>query len=436
LKRALNIIVRWLLPAAIAAITALPIGAYEFQYVDDAHSARLRWDVSSITLFYSSTLLKPAANIRPDSNVIGALERATEHWEAAADVHFILKLSERASASAPGAGDGVSLITSAPTAENLLFFGGESSDIAARTRVFYNKKGLITEADIVLNPYQQFSTDGSLDTFDLESTFTHELGHLLGLGHSNITGAAMSENQGKNGIYGLSGFNSRTLSEDDSAGARSLYGNRGSDACCGTVSGRLNVPTGRISGSLRVWVEDAESGASAAGTTVATDGSFRVEGLRHGRYRVLVDDQSRKSNRLSARDLGTFDVAAGITQIPSKMLLLKSQPSKFDFVGYNGQLSKIAVPVTAGKISTVYLGGTGFSAESTGVAVDSPYLTVMPGSTIQHDFGPGATVISFNIAVSSSAPPGVYTLVLRGVDGSTNYFVGAITVLPTASPLN
>src|SRR5207249_11216738 len=105
-----------------------------------------------------------------------------------------------------------------------------------RTRVFSDAGGAITEADIALNPNVLFSSDGTPGTYDLESTFTHEVGHLLGLEHSAILGATMQPRQAMNGLYSLPAFTQRTLSEDDIAGARSLYGSR---AGTGSILGRL-----------------------------------------------------------------------------------------------------------------------------------------------------------------------------------------------------
>src|SRR4030095_3804166 len=151
-------------------------------------------------------------------------------------------------------GDGVSLITIAQTPENVLLFSKDTENAAATTRVFYSRRGMITEADIVLNPYEQFSTDGTLGTFDLESTLTHEIGHLLGLSHSEVFGSTMHANYGKNGVFGSQRLISRTFAADDIAAVRALYGARGDDGeCCGTIEGKLAVP-GKPNRSIEVWI--------------------------------------------------------------------------------------------------------------------------------------------------------------------------------------
>src|SRR5205085_11153002 len=143
--------------------------------------------------------------------------------------------------SPPNAGDRINLIT--VSADNSSAF--DSQDNPGRTRVF-SDAGAITEADIALNPNDLFSSDGTPGTYDLESTFTHEVGHLLGLEHSAVIGATMQPRQAQNGLYGLPAFTQRTLSEDDAAGARALYG---SQAGRGSITGKL-IATG-VGGSSR-----------------------------------------------------------------------------------------------------------------------------------------------------------------------------------------
>ncbi len=76
----------------------------------------------------------------------------------------------------------------------------------------------ITEVDIRL---QSNGTGWSLGAvpgrIDLQSVITHEIGHLVGLGHSNISDATMRPAVGTNNII------SRTLHEDDIAGITYLY---------------------------------------------------------------------------------------------------------------------------------------------------------------------------------------------------------------------
>src|SRR5687768_9301464 len=176
----------------------------------------LKWRSRVITIALSTSLQRPAPNVKYGSDILAAVRRSMKVWEDAAAVEFREVISEKQNVSQPGAaGDGISLITIAPTAENVLLFGKNSEEAAATTRIFYDARGRISEADIVLNPYQQFSADGTFGTFDLESTLTHEIGHLLGLEHSAMRSSTMYENFGKNGLFGLHSYSHRTLSEPD-----------------------------------------------------------------------------------------------------------------------------------------------------------------------------------------------------------------------------
>ncbi|KAJ8775055.1 hypothetical protein K2173_020059 [Erythroxylum novogranatense] len=64
---------------------------------------------------------------------------------------------------------------------------------------------------------EQWSDVPTQDAFDLESVALHEIGHLLGLGHSQVQGAVMWPNI-------PSGTTLRQLQNDDIQGIRALYG--------------------------------------------------------------------------------------------------------------------------------------------------------------------------------------------------------------------
>ena len=156
---------------------------------------RLKWRKSTIDIGISTSLLSGGPGLPAKSETLMAIERAFQTWEGVSNINFRSTTSSLQSVDPPGPqGDGVSLITAAATRENEELFPKGVEDAAARTRVFYDARGFITEADIVLNPFQQFSVEGALGTFDLQATLTHELGHLLGLTHSDVMGATMGEN--------------------------------------------------------------------------------------------------------------------------------------------------------------------------------------------------------------------------------------------------
>ena len=410
--------------------------AYQTQFADEAKTVRLRWKTNVIPIAFSTSLTKQNSFIRPDSDITGAIERSLKTWEKAADIKFQITWTDKQSVSPSGkSGDGASLVTIAQTPENLLLFGTDEQEVAAQTRVFYNSKGAISEADIVLNPYEQFSTDGSIGTFDLESTLTHEIGHLLGLDHSSVTGATMHARTGKNGVYNLPSFSPRTLAEDDVAAIRSLYGTRYSgENCCGKISGKLILNNGKPAKNFQVWTEDAASGRVAAGVLTNPDGTFQIEGLLSGQYEIYVQDYTDKATGFSAEKLGEIEITKGKTQNINRRLNSSRRSFDLQYVGFNGQISELAVPVNGGKYYLIYVGGKNLDSENLTIGFNSPYLTVTPKSLVNHNYGDDISVISFEVKVASDIPVGEYSFFLQAKDERTQFAVGSLTVEQFTNP--
>ena len=79
---------------------------------------RIRWPKRSIEVAFSNSLLTPGANIKPDSDVVGAARRALARWASVANINFVVTWTSAASVSPAESGDGVSLVTIGVTPEN------------------------------------------------------------------------------------------------------------------------------------------------------------------------------------------------------------------------------------------------------------------------------------------------------------------------------
>jgi hypothetical protein len=408
------------------------IAAYELQYADEPHNKPFVWKSNVITISISSSLMKLNPSIRPDSDVAGAITRSLETWENAANVRFIEISSDRNSVSPPGKrGDTVSLVTVAQTTDNLLLFGGDFSDLAARTRVFFNRKGFITEADIVLNPYKQFSTDGSIGTFDLQATLTHEIGHLLGLGHSFVIGATMQVNQGMNGVYGLPGYSARSLSEDDIAGIRAIYGPKSqSNDCCGSVVGKLSSTQSKSSTRVEVWLENLEDGRVIAGVSPDDGGNFRFDGISVGEYIVYAKNNSYHAYNTyyAIANLGLIEVSRNKTVEITADFGETTSDFKVQYLGFNGQLSEVPVPVNGGKSYIIYIGGKSLDPKNLSIEFNSPYIQMVPDSMISHQFGEGLSAVSFEVKLGNKIPNGDYSIIVSNLAGKTDILAGCLTV--------
>src|SRR6266404_5328495 len=431
---------------------SLPATAYSLHYHDASGIVARRWLASPIIVAFSRSLNSPPPNIKAGSDVIGAAQRALQHWAAVANIQFLETASSATSISPPNAGDGVSLIT--VSTDNLAAFG--SSNSPGRTRVFSDSGGAIVEADIALNPNELFSSDGTPGTYDLESTFAHEVGHLLGLEHSAVIGATMQPRQAQNGLYGLPAFTQRTLSEDDVAGARALYGSQG----MGSISGRLIAAVAGSSKPIfggHVFVEDALTGRLIAGGVTLASGEYRIDALAPGKYRLIaqsLDGPVAAADIASAggsysgllETLPPFRSIVRSGPSPSRSLavtadtstslgfFVSSTPSptvKPRLIGMNGELSTTVLPIEAGGTFTIYVAGEGLDEiPARGISVSSPFITVNQSTVAEEQFDTPYPVISFEITVDPYAPPGEYSIRLQSRDGEFVYLAGALTIDP------
>ena len=411
-----------------------------FEFEPSAQTVRkIHWPRKTIEVALSNSLLAPGSNIKPDSDVVGAARRALLRWSSLSNINFIVTWSTATSISPADAGDGVSLLTIADTPENEAF---NSESTTGRTRVFFDPEtGNIAEADVSINPRPraedgtqlQFSTDGTPGTYDLEATFTHEIGHLLGLDHSAVLSSTMQGRQAFNGTFGLPALTERTLSEDDRQKVRSLYGPK---VRLGRIEGRL--ADNRVAGMLtplngvNVWAESVVNGRVIASDVTADDGTYKLEGLTPGQYRVIVASGS------DAQKFRSFEVSSQVVVKPDAGTALNSnlvppQPSVLNprALGLNAELSTVALPLAPGKRVKVYLGGEGVDqVPGTSIGINSPYFTVDPASLTREQIAAPFPVVSIELQVAANAPFGDYTLRLQSNSGETAYVPGAITIDP------
>jgi len=100
----------------------------------------------------------------------------------------------------------------------------------AITSVWSNEaSGELVHFDVRVNPTVDWAIDGDVDCFDLESALTHEVGHVLGLEHSELPEATMFAELAPGHVR-------RGLHEDDEDGLRFLYPDDGEAAAsCSTA---------------------------------------------------------------------------------------------------------------------------------------------------------------------------------------------------------
>ncbi|MEZ4234798.1 MAG: matrixin family metalloprotease [Myxococcota bacterium] len=208
--------------------------AWAYSFTTDEGGDPLRW-----TRFPVTYATAPAGE---DPVPPGALEEAVDgayaSW-ARVDGAAVRFRSVRPGGGAPEV---------SPEAPNGVWFVHDwpyDPELLALTSAWAGTDGAIVAYDVQVNADVAWSTDGAADAFDLQAAITHEVGHVLGLWHSDVAQAAMFATATPGEAW------RRVLDDDDREAVRVLYPPQPGEADGDGPLAALGCDTSR--GALRFW---------------------------------------------------------------------------------------------------------------------------------------------------------------------------------------
>ncbi len=295
----------WMLVPALVVSASLSLHAYlKLGVVVGTTLVGIRWDRQVEYLVTNRDVEGVSA-----PQLQAAIDRAFSTWAGVPRVSFSHRFVGFTSAL-PVTGDGVSVIGFRARPEFERTLAAASFDIDEST-------GRILEADIFFNTIQPWSAalQGESGRFDIESVGLHEVGHLLGLGHSALGETTLLDSgarrvTGKASVmfpiaYPAGNIEDRTLEPDDKAGIADIYGTADALRRTGAISGKVRHNGRGIFGAHVVAVQ-LGSGEMVSGFTVTRDGDFAINRLPPGLYLLRVEP-------LDDADIGSFiDEDAGV----------------------------------------------------------------------------------------------------------------------------
>ena len=175
----------------------------------------LYWDVSYFPIPYYFS----APTFRNSPELVLAIDKSIDSWRKVGGTTYEF-LPMGCTDSRSSANDGVNQII-------LVSRGWDLDPMAiAVTRNYYvsgasSRTGMILDSDILINAQNyNFSTTNQINTHDMQNIFTHETGHILGLGHE------IAPEDSDSTMYAFASpneFNKVNLHVNDIAGVQAAY---------------------------------------------------------------------------------------------------------------------------------------------------------------------------------------------------------------------
>lgn len=290
----------------------------------------------------------------------------------------------------------------------------------AITPIWFFSDGRISDADVLFNGSgYSFTTSAQPGRFDIQDVATHELGHLLGLDHSGVTGATLYPYVDTTVIL------HRSLASDDEGGMRAAY----PEGNFARLTGRVVRGTGEPVFGAQVVARDS-SGRVAGAAVSAADGDFEVLGLSAGSYQVYVaplEAPVSGSNFTASPELDS-DFAPTFLGFPqvlaSGQALSLGDVSVLPDVGIQLGRSSDRLPLRGirGQTTSLSLGGKSLSTGST-LTASAPEI----GVQVTGWFG---TYVAFQVTVPADAELGHVDLIAQNLSGHRAVLVGGLEITP------
>lgn len=291
-----------------------PADAYlKFGFLVGGTAVDVRWPAGAVPYFVHE---RDIAGVTA-AELSAAIGRAAATWQSAPDVNLAFAFQGMTTAT-PGALDGRNTLgfMDRPDLDRVL---GMTSIILDATT------GAIVEADVFFNTAFPWSVaaGGESGRMDIESVALHELGHVIGLGHSALGETERSASGGRRVLgsgavmfpiaLAAGAVADRVLQADDRAGVFDLYGVEHPARPTGAIQGRV-LKDGRGVFGAHVVAFNPVTGQMVGGFSLNTNGDFVVAGLEPGPHIVRVEplDDGDVESFLA----GIVDVDFGVAYAP------------------------------------------------------------------------------------------------------------------------